>query len=103
MNREEYRCGLWKKQAKSGTKYCSGKLKIGDREFQVTLFNNDKKGNEKAPDFNLIVRDSINTQETQKQVQNEPQNSVREDDTHIYEEFGKQLEFGFDDTDDFPF
>lgn len=101
MNREEYRTGLWKKEAKSGTKYCSGKLKIGDREYYVTLFNNDKKGNEKAPDFNLIVRDSINTQETQKQAQNEPKNSTREDDTQIYEDFGNQLEFEFDD--DMPF
>lgn len=52
----EYRAGLWKKVAKSGTKFCSGKIKIGTQEYQIVLFNNDKKGNDKAPDFNLILR-----------------------------------------------
>lgn len=104
MNREEFRCGLWKKEAKSGIKYCSGKLKIGDKEYQVTLFNNDKKGNEKAPDFNLIVKDSINTQTKQESILNEPKNSVREDNTKAFEEFGKQFyvdEINLDDFDAF--
>jgi hypothetical protein len=94
MNREEYRAGLWKKEAKSGTKYCTGKLKIGDREYQVTLFNNDKKGNEKAPDFNLIVRDSINTKGKQESGLNELkiEPTKRIDDTEIYADFG-QLDF----------
>lgn len=101
MNREEYRAGLWKKEAKSGTKYCSGKLKIGEKEYQVTLFNNDKRGNEKAPDFNLIVRDSINTQETQKQVQKVPQNSELEQNNNplrdeVFENFGQ---FVVEDTE----
>ena len=106
MNREEYRAGLWKKEAKSGTKYCSGKLKIGEKEYQVTLFNNDKRGNEKAPDFNLIVRDSINTQETQKQVQKVSQNeSSKGLDDKVFEDFGNK-QFYVDEVDlenDFPF
>ena len=101
MNREEYRSALWKKEAKSGVKYCSGKLKIGDKEYQVTLFNNDKKGNEKAPDFNLIVKDSINTQPKQESASNVSKNSVREDNTKVFEDFGKQFYVDEIDLDDF--
>lgn len=106
MNREEYRAGLWKKEAKSGTKYCSGKLKIGEKEYQVTLFNNDKRKNEKAPDFNLIVRDSINTQETQKQVQKVPQNSELEQTKDSLKNEKTLEQFYIDELDldsDFPF
>lgn len=103
MNREEYRCGLWKREAKSGVKYCSGKLKIGDREWSVTLFNNDKKRNEKAPDFNLIVKDSINSQGTKKDTQNnieiEPSKGL---DEKVFEEFGNDTTFEISE-DEFPF
>ena len=104
MNREEFRCGVWKKEAMSGVKYCSGKLKIGDKEYQITLFNNDIKGNDKAPDFNLIVKDSINTQPKQESALNVPKNSVREDNTKAFEDFGKQFyvdEINLDDFDAF--
>ena len=106
MHREEYRCGLWKKQSQKGTKYCTGKLKIGDREYQVTLFNNDKKGNEKAPDFNLIVKDNINTQGKQEQVKEVPKNSDLEQvkdtlkDEKTFEQFYVDE---LDLNDDFPF
>lgn len=77
MNKEEYRCGLWKKESSKGNTYYSGKLKIGDKEFQVSLFKNNKT-NEKQPDLNIIVRDSINTQGNQKQAQNDHKNSELE-------------------------
>ena len=63
----EYRAGLWKKVAKSGTKFCSGKIKIGNQEYQIVLFNNDKKGNDKAPDFNLILKTEEIKQEPPKE------------------------------------
>lgn len=101
MNKEEYRTGLWKKQAKSGITYCSGKIKLGDREFQVVLFNNDKKGNEKAPDFNLILKDNINIQEKEKQSENvlkiEPSKGL---DEKIFEDFGNNIEIS---EDEYPF
>ena len=93
MNREEYRCGLWKKKSQKGTTYCTGKFKIGEKEYYLTLFNNDKKGNEKAPDFNLIIRDSINTQEKVKVVEIPPKIEPSKD---IYTEFGELT------LDDFP-
>lgn len=93
MNREEYRCGLWKKKSQKGTTYCTGKFKIANKEYYLTLFNNDKKGNEKAPDFNLIIRDSINTQEQVKVVEIPPKIEPSKD---IYAEFGELT------LDDFP-
>ena len=90
MNKEEYRCGLWQKKSSKGTTYYSGKLKLGDKEYQLTLFKNNKT-NEKQPDLNILVRDSINTQPKQESALNEPKNSVREDNTKTFEEFGKQF------------
>jgi hypothetical protein len=97
MNREEYRTGLWKKKSQKGTTYCTGKFKIGEKEYYLTLFNNDKKGNEKAPDFNLIIRDSINTQEQVKTVEIPPKIEPR---TNIYAEFGDMVA---NDDDVIPF
>ena len=77
MNKEEYRCGLWKKESNKGTTYYSGKLKIGEKEYQLTLFKNNKT-NEKQPDLNILVRDSINTQVKQESALNEPKNSELE-------------------------
>lgn len=76
----EYRTGIWKKEAKSGIKYCTGKIKIGSTEYQIRLFNNDKKGNDKAPDFNLILKD-----ETEEKVSKIPSNEA-------FAEFGKSIE-----------
>ena len=90
MHREEFRCGLWKKESKSGNTYYSGKLKIGDKEYQLTLFKNNKT-NEKQPNLNLIIRDSVINQEKQESALNEPKNSVREDNTKAFEDFGKQF------------
>lgn len=98
MNREEYRCGLWKKKSQKGTTYCTGKFKIADKEYYLTLFNNDKKGNEKAPDFQLIIRDSVISQETQKVVEIPPKNTEKEQEyttDDVFADFGDK--FSIDD------
>lgn len=79
---EEYRCGIWKKVAKSGVKYCTGKIKIGDREYQVRLFNNDKKGNDKAPDFNLIIKSDVEIKKEENKVPSD----------EVFKQFGDQIE-----------
>lgn len=104
MNREEYRGSLWKKTSSKGNTYYTGKLKIGDKEYQVTLFNNNKTS-DKSPDFNLIVRDSVISQENQKQVQNVPENkSSKELDDKVFEDFGNNQfyvdELSLDDFND---
>ena len=78
----EYRCGLWKKKSEKGTTYCSGKIKIGTTEYQVRLFNNDKKGNDKAPDFNLILKD-----ETEEKIN---KNNIPSDEA--FSQFGNSIE-----------
>lgn len=103
---QEYKIGLWKKESQRGTTYYSGKLKIGDKEFQLTLFKNNKT-NEKQPDLNILVRDSINTLERQKQSEKGQKNSEleqiknKEQDTNplreeVFEKFGQ---FVVDDDD----
>lgn len=77
MNKEEYKVAFWKKESSKGNTYYSGKLKIGDKEYQCSLFKNNKT-NEKQPDLNLIVRDSINTQTKQESILNGAKNSELE-------------------------
>lgn len=105
MNREEYRGSLWKKTSSKGNTYYSGKLKIAYKEYQVSLFKNNKT-NEKQPDLNIIVRDSVISQGNQKQVQNTPQNeSSKALDDKVFEDFGNK-QFYVDELDlkdDMPF
>lgn len=107
MNKEEYRCALWKKESSKGNTYYSGKLKIGDKEFQVSLFKNNKT-NEKQPDLNIIVRDSINTQVKQESASNVPKNSELEQDKNplkdekTFEQFYVDS-LDFEDEGGFPF
>ena len=109
MNKEEYRGSLWKKESSKGNTYYSGKLKLGDKEYQLTLFKNNKT-NEKQPDLNILVRDSINTQEKTKLVEKGQKNSEleqvksKEEDTNplreeVFEKFGQFIV----DDEDMPF
>lgn len=100
MNREEYRTGLWKKESSKGNTYYSGKLKIGDKEYQVSLFKNNKT-NEKQPDLNIIVRDSINTLTKQESVLKGQENSVKNDNTKELETSPKQFYVDEITLDDF--
>ena len=86
----EFRAGLWKKVGKSGIKFCSGKIKIGTQDYQIVLFNNDKK-NDKAPDFNLILRTEEVKQEQVKQEQ-------VKDNVDPFKTFGEMIE-----NEDIPF
>jgi hypothetical protein len=104
MNKEEYRGSLWQKKSEKGTTYYSGKLKMGEREFYLTLFKNNKT-NEKQPDLNIIVRDSINTQEKQENTEKGHKNSesgqIKQQQftvDDVFTEFGNMLE-----DEDVPF
>lgn len=105
MNREEYRVAFWKKESSKGNVYYSGKLKIGDKEYQCSLFKNNKT-NEKQPDLNLIVRDSINTQPKQENALNGAKNSELEQVKDPLKEEKTFEQFYVDEIDlseDFPF
>lgn len=48
---------LWKQVSAKGTKYYSGTATIDNKDYRVSMFVNDKKGNEKRPDFNLVFEE----------------------------------------------
>lgn len=60
---ENTKTGLWKTESKKGTKYYKGKIKIGDKEYQVSVFKNDKK-NDKSPDLMLYVNEKVEKEKT---------------------------------------
>ena len=93
----EIKVGIWKKTSKKGNTYCSGKFNLNGKDYYLTLFNNDKKRNEKAPDFQLFIRDSINTQESEKVVEIPPK---IEPSTNVFAEFGDMVA---NDDDVIPF
>lgn len=105
MNKEEYRVAFWKKESSKGNTYYSGKLKIGDKEYQCSLFKNNKI-NEKQPDLNLIVRDSINTQGKQESALKGQKNTELEQDKNPLKDEKTFEQFYIDEldlTDDMPF
>ena len=75
------------------------------RPFRACFFVcrvGSKKGNEKAPDFQLFIRDSINTQESEKVAEIPPKiepSKANEED--VYKMFGEMTES--DLPDDYPF
>lgn len=46
---------IWNRTAKSGLQYQSGRLNVDGKEFNISLFKNNKDGNEARPDFNIVV------------------------------------------------
>lgn len=50
---------LWKKKSKTGMSFLSGYVKVDDlgleKEIKVVVFANNKKSNEKAPDYRIYV------------------------------------------------
>ncbi len=46
---------LWKKTAKSGLEYISGKVNVEGTDYNISMFTNDKQGNEARPDFNIVM------------------------------------------------
>jgi len=44
-------CGLWKNVSSKGVEYFSGNL--GD--CKIMIFPNDKKGNDRAPDYRMVI------------------------------------------------
>lgn len=45
---------LWEKESKKGTRYLSGKVKVGGQEVEIVVFENDKGDNSKRPDYRIF-------------------------------------------------
>jgi len=57
-NKNEELGALWKRESKNGnTKYLAGTMKLNvngqEETVKVVVFSNDKRGNEKAPDYRV--------------------------------------------------
>ncbi len=48
--------GLWKKQSKKGNSYYGGKIKIGDKEYTIAVFKNNKE-KDTQPDLMLYLNE----------------------------------------------
>ena len=64
-------CGLWKSTSKDGKQYFSGN--IGNAK--ILIFPNDKRGNEKAPDYQLVIAEKSKN----KPESNKPSNTTDDD------------------------
>lgn len=78
----DIKTGLWKKQSKKGNNYYGGQIKIGDKEYWIKIFKNNKE-NEKQPDLNLLLSPKMEI------PRNESQDAL---DDKIFKEFGEQIE-----------
>ena len=47
---------VWLRTSKNGLKYMSGNLDVNGTEYDIAMFKNDKKGNDKAPDYRLTIK-----------------------------------------------
>ena len=70
---------LWTKTAKSGLVYKSGKINVEWKEYNISMFDNDKQWNESRPDFNIILEPVENQGQTPAPAQNESSNVSVED------------------------
>lgn len=50
---------VWKQTSKKGETYLAGKL----GNAKLIILANDKKGNEKAPDYRILVAEPANSEE----------------------------------------
>lgn len=46
---------LWLGESKKGMKYMSGTVNVNGTDYDIAMFKNDKKGNEKAPDYRIKI------------------------------------------------
>lgn len=46
---------LWLKQSQDGTKYFSGVIQDLSGDINIAVFRNDKKENDKQPDYNIVL------------------------------------------------
>lgn len=80
--------GLWEKKSQKGNVYYYGKTTIDGKNYKVMLFKNENKSNEKAPDYNMIIKG-----EEKKEEKVESSSSDQ-----VFAEFGNQVD-GISDED----
>lgn len=89
---------VWLKTSKNGLKYMSGTVDVNGIQHDIAIFKNDKKGNDKAPDYrlNITLKDGQAIEPSQAEVLN----NVIENDSDHFAEFGTENQ---EDLDSLPF
>lgn len=70
--------GLWKTESQKGVSYYKGKIKIGNTEYNIALFKNEKK-QDKSPDLMLYI---------EEKQENKEEKVNKSTDEKVYEDFG---------------
>ena len=55
--KKKIKTDLRNKISKNGTAYAYDKIKIGEKEYKITLFLNKQKLKDTSPDFQLILEE----------------------------------------------
>lgn len=50
---------LWNKKSKSGHEFLTGEITIDEIKTKISVWPNDKQGNEKRPDFNIYLSEEM--------------------------------------------
>ena len=53
---------IWSRTAKSWLAYKSWTLNVEGKEYEIAIFDNDKKWNENRPDYNITIKPKEDTQ-----------------------------------------
>lgn len=69
---------IWTKTAKSGLVYKSWVLNVEGKEYNISMFDNDKSWNPNRPDFNIIIEAIEKDNIQQKSEENKPNNKSPE-------------------------
>lgn len=86
---------VWLRVSKNGLKYMSGILDVNGVDHDIAMFKNDKKGNDKAPDYRLVITNN-KEQESGQAVTETKESNPHQDFTE--EQFEVVL-----DSSDLPF
>ncbi len=74
---------IWIKKAKSWLMYKSWILNVEGKEYNITMFDNDKQWNENRPDFNVIIEPADSHQNENNNLNNSNQKDENNDSSEI--------------------
>ncbi|MDD4733987.1 MAG: hypothetical protein PHU05_04000 [Bacilli bacterium] len=89
---------VWLKTSKNGLKYMSGLVDVKGVEFDIAMFKNDKKGNDKAPDYRLVITSKEEKQ--QELSQSEIIKSAMNEESDPFSSFYRDNKEDVDNLDD---
>lgn len=76
-NTPNNRTGLWVKESKSGNKFMGGNLKIGDVEYSIRIFKNERKEKPSQPDYTMFYDIKEPKEDKPKEETKEEENTVK--------------------------